>query len=200
MRDATSRDEHMRELWLSLLQCSSKPYLSMLTSWMQRGDLRGLDPYGEFAVQEREELSRASLREDFFDTWWDERCSIRDRMLPPFLAPFAERILATGKCLTVIRDCAIADRHLAASSAAAVPSASSVYSAGRRGSSRMDSKEQQQQQQQQNPEIPFVCKCSFSSDDPLFVSFSLSIVFSFFSSVLSVHPLSHPLPPFPTPT
>jgi gamma-tubulin complex component 2 len=53
-------------------------------------------------VRGREDLSKENLREDFNDTYWAERYSVRQDKLPLFLSAVSEKILTTGKYLNVI--------------------------------------------------------------------------------------------------
>ena len=75
----------------------------MLHSWIHHGEIR--DPYGEFMIQERKNVKKENLKEDFNDAYWEARYTIRDKTIPPFLIPFKNKILLAGKYLNVIREC-----------------------------------------------------------------------------------------------
>jgi gamma-tubulin complex component 2 len=75
----------------------------MLEQWIYQGVVQ--DPYDEFQIKSRDELTKDNLRRDFNDTYWDERYTIRPDKLPLFLESVSEKILTTGKYLNVIREC-----------------------------------------------------------------------------------------------
>lgn len=95
-----------KKLYVHLLSKASQPYVSMLHSWIHHGEIR--DPYEEFMIQERKNVKKENLKEDFNDAYWEARYTIRDKTLPPFLIPFKNKILLAGKYLNVIRECGIA--------------------------------------------------------------------------------------------
>ena len=89
-----------------LLSKASTPYISMMHTWIHHGEIR--DPYDEFMIQERKNVKKEHLKEDFNDTYWEMRYTIRKNTVPPFLVPFQNKILLAGKYLNVIRECGIA--------------------------------------------------------------------------------------------
>jgi gamma-tubulin complex component 2 len=95
-----------KKLYVHLLSKASQPYVSMLHSWIHHGEIR--DPYEEFMIQERKNVKKENLKEDFNDAYWEARYTIRDKTLPPFLIPFKNKILLACKYLNVIRECGIA--------------------------------------------------------------------------------------------
>ena len=100
---------------------TAKPYLKMITLWIQKGVLK--DDHNEFMINgkllshyfyypmpsssAREELGKEKLQNVYNDSYWEQHYSIVRERIPRFLEPFAEKILNTGKYLNVIRECAI---------------------------------------------------------------------------------------------
>jgi len=84
---------------------TSKPYLNMITAWIQQGIL--IDDHSEFMITAREELGKEKLQNVYNDSYWEQHYSIVRERIPRFLEPFAEKILNTGKYLNVIRECGI---------------------------------------------------------------------------------------------
>jgi gamma-tubulin complex component 2 len=84
---------------------TSKPYLDMITGWIQKGVLK--DDHNEFMINAREELGKEKLQNVYNDSYWEQHYSIVRERIPRFLEPFAEKILNTGKYLNVIRECGI---------------------------------------------------------------------------------------------
>ena len=100
---------------------TSKPYLNMITAWIQQGIL--IDDHSEFMItgnltncqnhysstdfSAREELGKEKLQNVYNDSYWEQHYSIVRERIPRFLEPFAEKILNTGKYLNVIRECGI---------------------------------------------------------------------------------------------
>ncbi|CAG8475833.1 4583_t:CDS:10 [Paraglomus occultum] len=101
-----SGDPDTKKLYIYLLSRASKPYISMMHTWIHHGEIR--DPYDEFMIQERKNVKKEHLKEDFNDTYWEMRYTIRENTVPPFLVPFQKKILLAGKYLNVIRECGIA--------------------------------------------------------------------------------------------
>ncbi|KAG9300602.1 hypothetical protein G9A89_005202 [Geosiphon pyriformis] len=99
-------DPGTKKLYIYLLSKSSQPYVSMLHSWIHHGEIR--DPYEEFMIQERKSVKKENIKEDFNDTYWEQRYTPRSNIIPPFLVPFKNKILLAGKYLNVIRECGIA--------------------------------------------------------------------------------------------
>ncbi|KAF9174729.1 hypothetical protein BGX20_010127 [Mortierella sp. AD010] len=103
-----SGDPVTKKLYGFLLNKASVPYISMLELWIHKGEI--LDPYEEFMIMESSKVKKESIKEDFSDAYWEQRYTIRDKYVPPFLVPLKTKILLAGKYLNVIRECGI---HLA---------------------------------------------------------------------------------------
>ncbi|CAH1760481.1 1758_t:CDS:10 [Entrophospora sp. SA101] len=100
-----SGDPSAKKLYLYLLSKSSQPYVTMLHLWIHHGEIR--DPYEEYMIQERKNVKKENLKDDFNDAYWEMRYTIRDTEIPPFLIPFKYKILLAGKYLNVVRECGI---------------------------------------------------------------------------------------------
>ncbi|RUP46947.1 Spc98 family-domain-containing protein, partial [Jimgerdemannia flammicorona] len=100
-----SGDPITKKLHTYLLSQSSIPYLSILDAWIHHGEIR--DPHGEFMVQEKKNVKKENLKEDFNDAYWEMRYTPRDNAVPAFLEPLSKKILLAGKYLNVIRECGI---------------------------------------------------------------------------------------------
>ncbi|RUS24463.1 Spc98 family-domain-containing protein, partial [Jimgerdemannia flammicorona] len=98
-------DPITKKLHTYLLSQSSIPYLSILDAWIHHGEIR--DPHGEFMVQEKKNVKKENLKEDFNDAYWEMRYTPRDNAVPAFLEPLSKKILLAGKYLNVIRECGI---------------------------------------------------------------------------------------------
>lgn len=90
-----------------LLERGSRPYLRMLEGWL--GGSRVDDPYGEFLVRGREAEGEGGLTQgpgkdaSQWRVWYSLRA---EEEVPDFLrGRLAEKILATGKYLNVVREC-----------------------------------------------------------------------------------------------
>lgn len=94
-----------KNLYAYLLAESSKPYFAMLQQWVCRGILD--DPYKEFMIQERANISKDKVKDDFNDVYWEQRYSLHHHTVPSFLEPYKEKILLAGKYLNVLRECYI---------------------------------------------------------------------------------------------
>ena len=92
-----------KKLFTFLLEKASVPYLDMLSKWIYFGEIE--DPYEEFLVKERRELSKENLHKDFNDKYWDQRFEFREAQIPLFLQKLTAKVLFTGKYLNVIREC-----------------------------------------------------------------------------------------------
>ena len=96
-------DAKAEELCLYLTQNACVPYFEMLQKWIFKGVIA--DPYGEFLVEENEEVEKAKLSDDFSDNYWKKRYTYCHDQCPKFLETIAEKTLRTGKYLNVIRNC-----------------------------------------------------------------------------------------------
>ncbi|KAL2913523.1 gamma tubulin complex Spc97/GCP2 subunit Alp4 [Polyrhizophydium stewartii] len=94
-----------RKVHSYLLSQASMPYLGILHTWIFSGELE--DPFNEFMIEERKNLTKDKLREDFNDVYWEQRYTLRDDSIPLFLEPWKEKILMAGKYLNVLRECGI---------------------------------------------------------------------------------------------
>src|SRR3954466_10389666 len=97
-----SSDLATKKLYMHLLSKASQPYVFMLHTWIHHGEIR--DPYEEFMIQERKNVKKENLKEDFNDTYWEQRYTPREKTIPVFLTPFTNKILLAGKYLNVIRE------------------------------------------------------------------------------------------------
>jgi len=95
-------NSRMREVYDVLLTKTCVPYFAMLANWIYQGTAN--DPYNEFQIHLRRDVNKENLN-NFNDTYWDERFSVREENLPSFLEPNAQKILLTGKYLNVVREC-----------------------------------------------------------------------------------------------
>ncbi|KAF9978542.1 hypothetical protein BGZ73_001961 [Actinomortierella ambigua] len=100
-----SGDPVTKKLYSYLLSKASIPYISMLESWIHRGEIR--DPYDEFMIVESRKVRKENIKEDFNDAYWEQRYTIRTNCVPSFLKPLENKILLAGKYLNVIRECGI---------------------------------------------------------------------------------------------
>lgn len=92
-----------QKLFTFLLEKASVPYLNILSKWIYYGEIE--DPYEEFLIKERKELSKENLHKDFNDKYWDQRFEFREAQIPLFLQKLTAKVLFTGKYLNVIREC-----------------------------------------------------------------------------------------------
>jgi gamma-tubulin complex component 2 len=96
-------DAKGEELSLYLTQAACVPYFEMLQKWIYKGVIN--DPYGEFLVEENEEMEKNKLSEDYSDNYWKKHYTYCHDQCPKFLEGVAEKTLRTGKYLNVIRNC-----------------------------------------------------------------------------------------------
>jgi gamma-tubulin complex component 2 len=100
----SSTDPTHKQLFQYLMEQTSTPYLSMLSNWIHYGIID--DPYEEFMIIEKKEITRDNINKDYNDAYWRHRFVLReDSQIPGFLLKFAQKILSTGKYLNVIREC-----------------------------------------------------------------------------------------------
>ena len=60
-------------------QAACCPYFSLLERWIHRGEVA--DPYGEFMVEEHEDIVKDRLHKEYNDTYWERRytiCQVRE--------------------------------------------------------------------------------------------------------------------------
>eukprot|EP00474_Spongospora_subterranea_P002659 CRZ03117.1 hypothetical protein [Spongospora subterranea] len=94
-----------RQLFHKLMSDVATPYFKMLSQWIHFGVVE--DPYEEFQISVRHDLTKDNLEKEFNDAFWDDRYVIRSEMVPSFLSQFSSQILLTGKYLNVLRQCSL---------------------------------------------------------------------------------------------
>ncbi|KNE56708.1 hypothetical protein AMAG_02488 [Allomyces macrogynus ATCC 38327] len=125
---ATSGDPGRKKLHHYLLSSAAQPFLQILRKWIHLGKLQ--DPYDEFMIVERD-FKKKNIAEDFNDKYWEGRYRIRADAVPPFLAPYADKILLTGKYLNVYSECRESHGAQELSAAAAATAAEEAAEAAR---------------------------------------------------------------------
>lgn len=98
-----SGDPAARQLLESLLENSSRPYMTMLNEWLHHGGIK--DPHSEFLIKEQKSIKRERLDQDYTDEYWEKRYTVRDNLVPPQLESVKDRVLLAGKYLNVVREC-----------------------------------------------------------------------------------------------
>ena len=58
-------------------------------------------------VEEHKGAKKENIKEDFNDSYWEQRYTLRENCIPPFLAPHQQKILMAGKYLNVLRECGL---------------------------------------------------------------------------------------------
>ena len=76
----------------------------MLSDWIFRGEVN--DRNAEFMIQENTSFQREALAEDITARFWEGRYTLRRNHVPKMFRMCAEKILAAGKYLNILRDCA----------------------------------------------------------------------------------------------
>eukprot|EP01063_Lacrimia_lanifica_P012830 TRINITY_DN1953_c0_g2_i2.p1 TRINITY_DN1953_c0_g2~~TRINITY_DN1953_c0_g2_i2.p1 ORF type:complete len:815 (+),score=344.77 TRINITY_DN1953_c0_g2_i2:69-2513(+) len=85
-------------LFRSLRDAAFKPLLHMVCQWVTEGVLD--DPHEEFFVAKAREKDVPAGS----DGWWENKYTLREAMLPPFVTPaVAEDILIAGKSINFLR-------------------------------------------------------------------------------------------------
>eukprot|EP01061_Rhynchopus_euleeides_P007378 TRINITY_DN16410_c0_g1_i1.p1 TRINITY_DN16410_c0_g1~~TRINITY_DN16410_c0_g1_i1.p1 ORF type:complete len:866 (+),score=324.26 TRINITY_DN16410_c0_g1_i1:38-2599(+) len=85
-------------LFKSLRDAAFKPLLHMVCQWVTDGALD--DPHEEFFVARAREKDVPATS----DAWWDQKYTLREAMLPPFVPhAMAEDILLAGKSINFLR-------------------------------------------------------------------------------------------------
>ncbi|KAJ3326202.1 Gamma-tubulin complex component 2 [Boothiomyces sp. JEL0866] len=92
-----------KKLYSHLLKETAKPYFEMIEQWVCNGVLE--DPYNEFMIQQKRNLNKEILKEDYNDLYWEQRYTLDMDNIPTFLQPFKDKILTAGKYLNVLREC-----------------------------------------------------------------------------------------------
>lgn len=113
-----STDPGTHEFCLKLMQAASEPYFQILERWLYLGIIE--DPHGEFFVEDTENKNELSLSMNFnsnhrfanhhsnnnpvnLEAFWRTRFTRDDTKVPNFLRSKQEKILETGKYLSVVR-------------------------------------------------------------------------------------------------
>ena len=94
-------DLKAKELHYFLLKKTFEPFLTMLSLWIFRGELR--DPYKEFMIYEDNSINRQALEDDFNSRYWENRYTLREINVPKIMRSFAAKALTAGKYLNVVR-------------------------------------------------------------------------------------------------
>ena len=130
-------DPNGQKLVYNLASAASKPYLEMVSNWIQgKGVRKGMgrfpsrfsklkllgiipsfltlipagklnDEHDEFMITVRRELGKEKLQIEYHESYWEQHYSLVRERIPRFLEPFAEKILNTGKYLNVVSDCGV---------------------------------------------------------------------------------------------
>ncbi|KAI9360948.1 gamma-tubulin complex component protein [Pilaira anomala] len=100
-----SGDPNCKKIYTYLLSAASVPYFEILNAWIYHGEIK--DPYNEFMVLEKRNVNKENLKEDFNDTYWEMRYTIREGGVPIFLETMKTQILLAGKYLNVVRECGV---------------------------------------------------------------------------------------------
>lgn len=96
-------DMKAKEICLYLTKKAAVPYFAMLESWVYRGRIE--DPFKEFLVGDKTLIKKEDMSIDSSDNYWNSRYTLRLDMVPSFMKPIKDRILATGKYQNVILQC-----------------------------------------------------------------------------------------------
>jgi gamma-tubulin complex component 2 len=100
-----SRDLEVKDMNVLLLEKAAQPFFKMIQQWIYLGKI--IDPYDEFMVQENKQYKKEELRDDFNDSYWNQRYVLVQDRVPTFLEKYQDKILLCGKCLNVVRECDI---------------------------------------------------------------------------------------------
>ncbi|KAL9547650.1 hypothetical protein MBANPS3_006068 [Mucor bainieri] len=100
-----SGDPKCKKIYTKLLSKASVPYFEILNFWIYHGEIK--DSYNEFMVLEKKSVKKENLKEDYNDTYWETRYTIREGSVPVFLEPMKNQILLAGKFLNVVRECGV---------------------------------------------------------------------------------------------
>ncbi|GAN09739.1 spc97 like protein [Mucor ambiguus] len=100
-----SGDPKCKKIYTKLLSKASVPYFEILNFWIYHGEIK--DSYNEFMVLEKRSVKKENLKEDYNDTYWETRYTIREGSVPVFLEPMKNQILLAGKFLNVVRECGV---------------------------------------------------------------------------------------------
>jgi gamma-tubulin complex component 2 len=98
-------DEKLRQMYTDILNKTAVPFLAMISDWIFRGEI--WDRSGEFMIQENTSFQRDALKDDFNARFWEGRYTLRRSQVPKIFRQHADKILAAGKYLNILRDCSI---------------------------------------------------------------------------------------------
>ncbi|KAJ3411059.1 Gamma-tubulin complex component 2 [Chytridiales sp. JEL 0842] len=98
-----SGDPTAHQLLSHLLSLSSTPYFATLRAWLTTGTLT--DPFSEFFITERKNLTKDSLGTQFHDLYWEQKYTVLEERCPSFLRPWSSKVLEVGKWWGVVREC-----------------------------------------------------------------------------------------------
>lgn len=99
-----STDQKTQDFCLRLMQAASDPYFEILERWLYLGVIE--DPYGEFFVEDtyKDKPSPMLCQQQVdLDAFWRKRFQIHETKVPTFLRSKQDKILDTGKYLSVVR-------------------------------------------------------------------------------------------------
>lgn len=89
---------------MKMTSTACEPYFNILERWISEGII--FDPYKEFFIEDTGcESGEERLMGSNDDSYWENRYEIVSSRMPIFLSRFADKIMKTGKYLTVIREC-----------------------------------------------------------------------------------------------
>ncbi|XP_015792715.1 gamma-tubulin complex component 2 [Tetranychus urticae] len=89
---------------MKMTSTACEPYFNILERWISEGVI--CDEYKEFFIEDTEtELGEDLCSESNDDSYWESRYEVVSNRMPIFLSRFADKIMKTGKYLTVIREC-----------------------------------------------------------------------------------------------
>lgn len=86
-----------------LLRQASAPFFEILGHWIYEGRID--DPYDEFFIEEQTLVARSDMMEVYDESYWHRKFTVREEMLPLFIAHMREQIFNAGKFLHVLRSC-----------------------------------------------------------------------------------------------
>lgn len=99
----SSSDDDTTTVLRFLLKQASAPFLEILRHWLYEGRID--DPYDEFFIEEQTLEARSDMMEVYDESYWHRKFTVREEMLPLFIAHMREQIFNAGKFLHVLRSC-----------------------------------------------------------------------------------------------
>lgn len=89
-----------------LLEASIGPIIYITDQFTTDGIL--YDPYHEYFIESCDNLKKEDMEEDYNATYWSEKYSIKENIIPPFFSNnISSKILLTGKYIGSLMDCQI---------------------------------------------------------------------------------------------